>query len=142
MDNLQGAILRVKLKHLDRWAQTRRALAAEYDWRLDERGISRPPGDENPALMPITFMPCALKKRDAIQKALLEREIETGIHYPIPVHLQEAFADLGYTKGHFPESEALAADTLSLPLHPELAVSDIDYICAELWDACTKMGVA
>jgi dTDP-4-amino-4,6-dideoxygalactose transaminase len=119
MDGLQGAILREKLRHLDRWNEARRARASTYDKLLAGADVRLP------STMPFAehvFHVYAIRhgQRDALQRALSDRAIQTGIHYPIPVHLQPAFADLGYQAGDFPVAEAAASQTLSLPLFPEI----------------------
>src|SRR6201998_780353 len=104
MEGFQGAILRVKLRHLDSWTEARRALVNKYNQLLADSGMELP-----------KQMPCArhvyhaytvrTKEREVVQAALEKEGIQTGIHYPIPVHLQPAFADLGYVRGSFPHSE-------------------------------------
>ena len=74
-------------------------------------------------------------QRDAVQQRLRSRQIDTGIHYPIPAHLQEACASLGYKAGDFPATEAAAARVLSLPMYAELTGAQIDYVAAALADA-------
>ncbi|MBD2296480.1 DegT/DnrJ/EryC1/StrS family aminotransferase [Anabaena sphaerica FACHB-251] len=120
MDGLQGAILRVKLRHLDQWTQARRAIAAEYDQLLAKADVI------TPKVMPYShhvyhIYAVRSKSRDTLQQQLHEQEIQTGIHYPIPVHLQPAYADLGYQLGDFPHSEAASREVLSLPMFAELS---------------------
>jgi dTDP-4-amino-4,6-dideoxygalactose transaminase len=119
MDGLQGAILGVKLRHLDRWNELRRAHAAQYRELLAG----------TPALTPTervdsqhVFHVYAVRvpDRDAWRARLTEGGVQTGIHYPIPVHLQPAYRDLGYARGDFPVAERIANDVLSLPMFPEL----------------------
>ena len=120
MEGFQGAILRVKLRYLEQWTEARRAVVAQYNQHLADTGVERP-----------TEMPWArhvyhvytlrADDRDSLQTALQAEGIQTGIHYPVPVHLQPAYADLGYGRGAFPRSEAAAAQVLSLPLYPELS---------------------
>jgi dTDP-4-amino-4,6-dideoxygalactose transaminase len=120
MEGFQGAILRVKLRHLERWTEARRAVVQQYDSLLADSGVETP-----------TEMPWArhvyhvytlrTDDRDALQASLQAEGIQTGIHYPVPVHLQPAYADLGYGRGAFPHSEAAAVQVLSLPLYPELS---------------------
>ena len=120
MEGFQGAILRVKLRYLEQWTEARRAVVAQYNQHLADAGIERP-----------TEMPWArhvyhvytlrTDDRDSLQAALQSEGIQTGIHYPVPVHLQPAYADLGYGRGAFPRSEEAAAQVLSLPLYPELS---------------------
>ena len=119
MDAFQGAVLQAKLRHLEAWTEARRAHAARYDELLADSGI------QTPAEMPncrhvYHIYAVRLGERDALQRALQAKGIQTGIHYPIPVHLQPAYADLGYKAGEFPHSESAAREVLSLPMFPEL----------------------
>jgi dTDP-4-amino-4,6-dideoxygalactose transaminase len=120
MEGFQGAILRVKLRHLERWTEARRAVVRQYSELLSDSGVETP-----------TEMPWArhvyhvytlrTDDRDGLQAALQAEGIQTGIHYPVPAHLQPAYADLGYGRGAFPRSEEAAEQVLSLPLYPELS---------------------
>lgn len=119
MDGIQGAILRVKLRHLDKWTEARRAHAARYDKPLANAGV------KTPTAMPYSHhvyhvYAVRSRQRDILQQKLHEKGIQTGIHYPIPVHLQTAYADLGYRAGAFPHSEAASREVLSLPMYAEL----------------------
>jgi dTDP-4-amino-4,6-dideoxygalactose transaminase len=127
MDGIQGAILRVKLRYLDQWTDARRTHAAQYDALLADSGL------KTPVAMPYGHhvyhvYVLRVSQREALQQKLNEQGIQTGIHYPIPVHLQKAFADLGHHKGDFPESELVAAEVLSLPMYPELSEAQINII--------------
>ncbi len=120
MEGLQGAILRVKLRHLERWTEARRAVVRQYDEQLAGSGV------ETPAEMPwgrhvYHVYTLRAENRDGLQAALQAEGIQTGIHYPVPAHLQPAYSDLGYVRGDFPHAEAAAEQVLSLPLYPELA---------------------
>jgi dTDP-4-amino-4,6-dideoxygalactose transaminase len=133
MEGFQGAILRVKLRHLERWTEARRAVVSRYHELLANSGVERP-----------TEMPWArhvyhvytlrTEDRDGLQASLQAEGIQTGIHYPVPVHLQPAYADLGYGPGAFPHSEEAAKQVLSLPLYPELSSEEI----AEVAGAVTR----
>jgi dTDP-4-amino-4,6-dideoxygalactose transaminase len=119
LEGIQGAILRVKLRYLEAWTEARRAHAAHYDELLA--------GDrmQTPEAMPYArhvYHIYAVRslKRDALQQALQAKGVQTGIHYPVPVHLLPAYADLGYRNGAFPHSEKAAAEVLSLPMYAEL----------------------
>jgi dTDP-4-amino-4,6-dideoxygalactose transaminase len=126
MDGLQGAALGVKLTQLDGWNASRRCVAHTYQTGLAP-GIGRPAG-------PIGIdhachvYAVRVEGRDALRADLHEAGIATGIHYPVPVHLQPAYAGLGYRPGDFPRAEALARETLSLPLFPELCMRDASRI--------------
>lgn len=120
MEGFQGAVLRVKLRHLESWTETRRAIVRQYNSLLADCDL------ETPAEMPWArhvyhVYTVRAKGRDHLQAALADKGIQTGIHYPIPVHLQPAYADLGYGPGAFPQAEAAAKEVLSLPLYPELS---------------------
>jgi dTDP-4-amino-4,6-dideoxygalactose transaminase len=128
LDTLQAAILNVKLPHLVRWNEHRARHAALYDELL--AGIS---DVKTPERMPYTthiyhLYVVRCRRRDALQAFLAERGIETGIHYPIPIHLQEAYADLGYQRGQFPIAEQLAGEILSMPMFPELREEQIERV--------------
>jgi dTDP-4-amino-4,6-dideoxygalactose transaminase len=135
MEGFQGAILRVKLRHLEAWTEARRAVVSQYNDLLADCGVERP-----------TEMPWArhvyhvytlrVQDRDALQASLLAEGIQTGVHYALPVHLQPAYADLGYEKGDLPQAEAAGQQVLSLPLYPELSPSAI----AEVADAVRKVA--
>lgn len=118
MDAIQGAVLGVKLPKLDGWNSARRRIAQAYQGRLFSRG-SLPAG---PIGLDHACHVYALRvpDRQQVRSALDAEGIATGIHYPVPVHLQTAYADLGYRAGQFPVSETLAREMLSLPLFPEL----------------------
>jgi dTDP-4-amino-4,6-dideoxygalactose transaminase len=129
MDGIQGAILRVKLRYIEAWTEARRTHAAQYDALLAESNL------KTPTAMPYSrhvYHVYAVRTSDrtTLQQKLGEQGIQTGIHYPIPVHLQPAYADLGYKLGDFPHSEAASREVLSLPMYPELASSAIDEIAA------------
>lgn len=119
MEGIQGAVLRVKLKRLEAWTEARRAAAAHYDRLLAGSGIP------TPVAMPYArhvyhIYAIRTAHRQAWQEGLLARGVQTGIHYPTPVHLLPAFADLGLARGAFPHSERAADEELSLPMFPEL----------------------
>jgi dTDP-4-amino-4,6-dideoxygalactose transaminase len=119
MDAIQGAVLRIKLTRLDAWTDARRARAARYDELLRGSDVLTP--IEMPYARHVYHVYAVrTSRRDLLQQSLLEKGVQTGIHYPIPVHLQPAYADLGYRAGDFPAAEAAAREVLSLPLYPEL----------------------
>jgi dTDP-4-amino-4,6-dideoxygalactose transaminase len=131
MEGIQGAVLRVKLRYLDGWNEARRRHAALYDEALTDTALKTP--IEMPYARHVYHV-YALRSpdRDALQKFLQERGIQTGIHYPVPVHLQKAYSDLGYKGGDFPVTETAAAELLSLPMYPELENRQIDRIITEI----------
>jgi dTDP-4-amino-4,6-dideoxygalactose transaminase len=120
MDAFQGAILRVKLRYLERWTDARRKRAKLYDEVLSPHGIITPePLSSGRDVYHVYAI--RIPDRSALQARLHERGIQTGVHYPVPVHLQPSYVDLGYHVGDFPEAEAAAGEVLSLPLYPELS---------------------
>ena len=131
MDGIQGAVLNVKLGYIEAWTEARRAAAARYDRLLEPGGYLRP---NPPADCRHVFHVYAVQvsERDAVQKLLAKARIGTGVHYPIPVHLQRAYADLGYRGGDFPVTEAIAERFLSLPIYAELRVEQIEEVTAAL----------
>jgi dTDP-4-amino-4,6-dideoxygalactose transaminase len=134
MDDIQGAILGVKLKHLEAWTEARRSRAALYTRRLAGSAIDVP--RERPGSRHVYHVYTVLsRERARLQASLQAREIRTGIHYPIPLHLQPAHADLGYRKGDFPVAEQLANEVLSLPMFPELSDHEVCEVADALQDA-------
>lgn len=134
LDTLQAAFLLVKLNHLEAWTAQRRAHAALYRKLLSPISELRVPG-ERPGEFAVyhTFVIQA-ESRDELKKFLEERGIKTAIHYPIPIHLQQAGAHLGYREGDFPVAEAQAKKILSLPVYPELELSNIEFIAKTIED--------
>ena len=123
MDAIQGAVLGVKLTRLDSWNAARRHIANTYDRGL-ANDVVRPLGPFGADHAGHVYA-IRVKERDAVRAALQRAGIMTNIHYPRPVHLQPAYAGLGYGAGDFPIAEAFARETLSLPLYPELAARDV-----------------
>ena len=119
MDGMQGAILRVKLRHLPAWTDARRQIAATYDRLLANTGVVRPTTLPN-ARHVYHLYAVQTPHRDTLQQALETEGIQTGLHYPIPIHLQPAYADLGGQMGDHPRAEAAAKASLTLPVYPEL----------------------
>ena len=129
MEGIQGAVLGVKLKHLERWTEARRANAAAYCRHLAGAGIV------TPAEMPYArhvYHVYAVRtpERDALAAHLNAQGIQTGVHYPIPIHLQKAYADPLYRAGDFPNAEQAAAEVLSLPLFAEMTAAQIEAVAA------------
>jgi dTDP-4-amino-4,6-dideoxygalactose transaminase len=135
MDGIQGAVLRVKLRYLERWTEGRRTAAAHYDRLLAGSGIPTPKAmPHNRHVYHIYAV--RTTHRQAWQDALLAQGVQSGIHYPTPVHLLPAFADLGYRAGQFPHSEQAANEVLSLPMFPELTEAQ----CAEVASALKNIA--
>jgi dTDP-4-amino-4,6-dideoxygalactose transaminase len=127
MDGIQGAILRVKLRYLADWTEKRRAGAARYDAALAGANVTTP--YRSPKRRHVYHVYAVrTSDRAALQERLLAAGVQSGLHYPVPVHLQPAHLDLGYKQGDFPVSERAAREVLSLPLYPELEPEQIDYI--------------
>lgn len=134
LDELQAAILRFHLKHLDQWNLQRKRLAALYDKLLGDLAPDR-----------IRLFGCAAprqschhlyvirtRQRDALRQFLAKRGIETAVHYETPLHLHPAFRYLGYRKGDFPIAEQATQEICSLPLHPFLSISDVEYVAQQI----------
>lgn len=123
IDALQAAILNVKLKHLEEWTEARRARAARYTELITAAGLApefvRPPAAVHGRHVYHQYVVRA-QRRDELAEFLKARKIGAGVYYPLPLHLQECFADLGYHKGDFPHAEQAAAEVLALPMYPEL----------------------
>jgi dTDP-4-amino-4,6-dideoxygalactose transaminase len=120
LDALQAGWLQVKLRHLAQWDHSRRENAKRYDELLYELGGVTPPFEPLYSRSVYHLYVIRAQRRDALQKYLAEQGIATGIHYPLPIHLQNACVGLGYEEGDFPVSERLAEEVLSLPMYPEL----------------------
>jgi dTDP-4-amino-4,6-dideoxygalactose transaminase len=127
LEGIQGAVLRVKLRHLERWTEARRTAAAHYDRLLAGSGVLTPAAS---AQVRHVYHVYAIRtpERQQWQQALQAQQIQTGIHYPIPVHMLRAFADLGYEEGRFPHSEQAAREVLSLPMFPELTLAQSEEV--------------
>jgi len=127
MDTIQAAILRVKLRHLETWIEDRRTNAVHYKQLLASSGVQFP---EEMHYNRHVYHIYAVRtlNRDIVQQDLHAKGIQTGIHYPTPVHLLKAYEDLGHKKGDFPHSERAATEVLSLPMYPELPYEAIDEI--------------
>ena len=136
MDALQAAVLRAKLPHLSAWNDRRRALASRYDQAFEGSQVRplRPAPWATPVYhLYVVRLPRGT--RPAVQQALSAAGIATGVHYPIPLHLQPAFSTLGHRQGDFPAAEDLADTVLSLPLYPELDESQVDTVATRLLSA-------
>lgn len=128
LDAFQAAVLRVKLRHLPKWNESRRRLAARYRQELEHLPVVLPAEAEGVTHVYHLYV-VRVERRDELMRHLADLGVSCGIHYPVPVHLQEAFSDLGRKEGNFPVTEKLAGEILSLPMYPELTNSDVDRIC-------------
>lgn len=131
MDGFQGAILRAKLAHLDEWVGARRAVADKYAELIKQTGLLLPSELEGYKHVYYVYV-LRSAARDELQAYLNERGIGTGIHYPHPVHLEPAFAGLGYEAGSFPIAEKAAQQLLSIPMYPEMSDEQIQAVADAL----------
>jgi len=135
LDSIQAGILQIKLRHLTAWNEKRRECARRYQELLTSADHElRLPYEPFWAKAVYHLYVVRVQDRDALQKHLTEAGIGTGIHYPIPLHLQKAYANLGYRKGDLPVCEAAAAGILSLPMYPDLAEEQQDRIAQNILD--------
>lgn len=128
MDSVQAAMLRVKLPYVDGWSAARRAHAAHYVTQLADCIPPRPEAPPDCTEVHHVFA-VEVDDREQVRARLAAAGIESGVHYPVPVHLQPAYAGLGYRQGDFPVAERIAARTLSLPMFAELTAEQIDAVC-------------
>ena len=126
LDALQASILDTKLTHLQTWTEKRRQHAAYYNEHLSD--LVETPVEMDGAKHVYYMYEIQTKHRDKLQSYLMKNGIHTGIHYPIPLHLQPAYKNLGYQQGSYPVSELLASRILSLPMYPELTQEQQDYV--------------
>jgi dTDP-4-amino-4,6-dideoxygalactose transaminase len=131
LDALQAALLRVKLRHLDRWSEARARNAALYDSLFEGSRVGRPYHDPRTRHIYNQYV-IRIPNRDAMRQALSERGVGTEVYYPVPLHLQKCFSMLGHQVGDMPHSEAAALETLALPIYPELTEEQIRYVAANV----------
>jgi dTDP-4-amino-4,6-dideoxygalactose transaminase len=127
LDELQASILLAKLPHLDHWNARRREIAEYYRASINNSLISHLT-EENYGRHNYHLYVVRVQRRDEFQRFLSNAGIGTLIHYPVPVHLQEAYADLGYRRGDFPVTESAAQEIVSLPIYPELTADEVQYV--------------
>jgi dTDP-4-amino-4,6-dideoxygalactose transaminase len=157
IDALQAAVLRVKLPHLDKWSEKRRANAEYYYGLFNKAGLAEVPGkikfdDMNQVLLPKAIYKSEIRnskseirnyhiynqfiiraqKRDELKKFLTENEIGNEIYYPVPFHMQECFANLNYKYGDFPEAEGACNTSLALPIYPELTKEQQEHVVQKI----------
>lgn len=138
LDALQAAVLRIKLKYLDKWQQKRRENASYYNKLFKESGLV---GENLIQLPEAVYRDSGVqdyhtyhqyvvraKDRDDLKAFLKEKGVATAVYYPVPLHLQKCFADLGYKEGDFPESEKAASEVLALPIYPELTANQQEFL--------------
>lgn len=129
LDALQAAILRVKLRHLDRWSEKRARNAELYNRLFEGSRVVRPYHDPRTRHIYNQYV-LRVPKRDELRAFLTERNIGNEVYYPVPLHLQQCFADLGYREGAMPNAEAAAKETIALPIYPELTEEQIRHVAA------------
>ena len=132
MDGLQGAILNVKLRHLPEWTDARRKNAGLYNKLLSETDGIIEPAEAGYARHVYHVYAARVKNRDALIAKLAAKDIHCGIHYPVPVHLQDAYLNSGDTFSNLKISESIASELLSLPMYPELTEAQIEYVVKSL----------
>jgi len=139
MDGFQGAVLRVKLRYLDKWTARRQAIARRYRESLAAVRVVLPedaPDNESVYHLFVAY----LENRDATRTALEAKGVQTAIHYPVPIHLQKAYEWLGHSRGSFPHTELAADKVLSLPLFPEMTAEQVEYAAATLAEVVGSNG--
>lgn len=135
LDELQAAVLRVKLRHLRRWNERRRQIAALYGRLLAGLPVVLP-HEGRDAVHVYQEYTIRSERRDAMQAFLRARGIETAVYYPLPLHMQELYRDLGLGKGSFPEAERAAAEVLSLPIYPEMGDAQVEEVAEAIHAFC------
>ena len=138
LDPLQAAVLNVKLAHLPRWTEAKRRIAARYSEAL--RDVVRVPAERPGEYAVYQTYVVRADRRDDLQRHLATRGVDSKVHYPVPLHLQESARDLGYGKGNFPVTERLATEILSLPIYPELTEAQQDAVVAGVRSFYTGRG--
>jgi dTDP-4-amino-4,6-dideoxygalactose transaminase len=131
MEGMQGAILRVKLRHLESWIDARRERAAAYERRLGVC-VKHRASEEPWARHSYSVYAIESEARDRLQQALAARQIQTAIHYPEPIHLMQPYRDPEFPAGSFPEAERVAKRILSLPIYPELPLESVGQVAAAI----------
>lgn len=139
LDTLQAAVLEVKLRYLDRWIEIRRNRADFYRQLFHESGLTRECG--GPVDLPKTnpsgihtycLYVVRAKDRDRLRKFLADRGVSTAVYYPLSLHLQKCFMDLGYKEGDFPESERASKESISIPIYPEIDAGQQEYVVKKI----------
>ena len=133
LDTLQAAVLRVKLKYLEKWNAARRRNAVLYHQFLDDCNVALP-SEMGDAESVWHLYVIRAEQRDALKEHLVSRRINASIHYPIPIHLQPAYRDLGHKRGDFPVTESCAEQVLSLPMYAEITQEQIEYVAKTIRD--------
>ena len=137
MEGIQGAVLSVKLKYLDQWLEKRRRIASRYNELLKDLPIKLPKIDDGNEHVFHLYV-IATPKRNELSQFLKDNGVSCGIHYPIPIHLQKAYADFGWKKGDFPVCEKAADEILSLPMFAEMTDGQIAYVAGKIKEFYAK----
>lgn len=135
MDGIQAAVLRVKLRHLERWTELRQSHAAQYARGFNGTDELVAPAQAAWVRHVYHIYAIRVKNRDRVMRLLAEQGVGSGVHYPIPVHLQEAYRGLGYRRGSFPIAERCATEFVSLPMFPELTPAQIERVIEAVKEA-------
>jgi dTDP-4-amino-4,6-dideoxygalactose transaminase len=139
LDAIQAAVLRVKLRYLDRWNERRREVAALYDALLPDREGMLKPHVANSCEHVYHLYVVQADRRNRLREQLASKGIDTGIHYPLPIHLQPVYAGLGRRRGEFPVAERCAERIMSLPIFPEITAAEVAYIATAVKEAYGSM---
>jgi dTDP-4-amino-4,6-dideoxygalactose transaminase len=143
LDEIQAAVLRVKLRYLDAWSDARSNNAARYNRLIEKAGlldVVTPPYVEDGNRHVYNQYVLRVKHRDGLKKYLQARGVGTAIYYPMPLHLQKCFKDLGYKRGDLPVSERMASEALALPVYPELREKEQKYVVSSIAGFYDKPG--
>ncbi|WP_064091879.1 DegT/DnrJ/EryC1/StrS family aminotransferase [Rossellomorea aquimaris] len=134
LDELQAAVLNVKFPHLDKWSELRREKADNYSRMLNEQleGFVQTPVEKDGNYHVFHQYTIRVERRDELQQYLKEQGVASMIYYPLPLHVQPVFAELGYKKGDFPISDQAAEEALSLPMFPELKIEQQEYVVSKI----------
>ena len=137
LDEIQAAVLRVKLKHVHDWINRRRKAAALYGELLGDAPVNLP-AEKGYALHSFNYYVIKCERRDELRSYLAGEGVETGVYYPAPAHLQKAFRELGYGEGDFPVAEEAARKVLALPIYPEITPEEQHYAAEKIKDFYRK----
>jgi dTDP-4-amino-4,6-dideoxygalactose transaminase len=141
MEAIQGAVLGVKLKHLDEWTTARRRHAKVYSESLSDSGL-RLLAEPTACKSVYHIFPLFTEQRNELRKHLDANGISSGIHYPIPVHMQRGFANLGFSEGDLPQTEGVCREVVSLPMYPELTDETVMQIVNSVRQFCGQSVAA
>ena len=138
LDALQAGILHVKLGHLKAWNESRRSKAAEYSKLLASCDAIRLPWEPSWSRGVYHLYVIRTSDRDGMMQHLKEAGIGSAIHYPVPLHMQRAYSSMNYSVGEFPVTESCAAEIVSLPMYPQLAMADLERVVKEVMSFSTS----